>query len=149
MWIACSGASLRQAMSPEFIQLLAFSNARLERLLINSDTTAGAWLKQSFNEHQALVKRSLAATNSGFTISFDAWKTNNEVLDLLGVVIHYIDETYRLRNIVIGLRNTMGDHTGANQAEHLFSVLHPYGIGGSQISYFIADTVLKALLHKH
>jgi hypothetical protein len=39
---------------------------------------------------------------------------------------------------VLGLRNTLSSHTGANMADHLLSVIQYFGIS-SQIAYFIAD----------
>jgi hypothetical protein len=35
--------------------------------------------------------------------------------------------------------NTLGSHTGANIADHLFDVLKEYQISSSQIAYFAAD----------
>jgi hypothetical protein len=73
------------------------------------------------------------------TISFDGWKANNDVLDLLGVVIHYLRDDYKLHNVVLVMRDTLGSHTGANIADHLFDVLKDYQISGNQIAYFAAD----------
>jgi hypothetical protein len=37
------------------------------------------------------------------------------------------------------MRDTLGSHTGANIADHLFDVLKDYQISGSQIVFFAAD----------
>jgi hypothetical protein len=37
------------------------------------------------------------------------------------------------------MRDTLGSHTGANIADHLFDVLKDYQISGSQIAFFAAD----------
>jgi hypothetical protein len=37
------------------------------------------------------------------------------------------------------MRDTLGSHTGANIADHLFDVLKEYQISGNQIAYFAAD----------
>jgi hypothetical protein len=37
------------------------------------------------------------------------------------------------------MRDTLGSHTGANIADHLFDVLKDYQIRGNQVAYFIAD----------
>jgi hypothetical protein len=53
-------------------------------------------------------------------------------------VCHYLDENYTRRAVVLGLRDTLGSHTGANMADHLLSVIQCFGISG-QIAYFMAD----------
>jgi hypothetical protein len=37
------------------------------------------------------------------------------------------------------MRDTLGSHTGANIADHLFDILKDYQISGNQIAYFVAD----------
>ena len=39
---------------------------------------------------------------------------------------------------MLGLRDTLGSHTGANIANHLLSVINDFQIG-YQIAFFIAD----------
>ena len=75
---------------------------------------------------------------SRLTIAFDGWTANNEVLDLLGIVCHYLDENHKRRAVVLGLRDTLGSHTGANIADHLQSVLQDFSIG-QKVAYFMAD----------
>jgi hypothetical protein len=82
-----------------------------------------------------------------------SFNTNNDVLDLLGVMAHYLDEHNVLRAVVLGLRDTHGSHTGANIGDHLFDVLGDYKLR-SKISFFAADnatnndTALKLLSNR-
>jgi len=138
-WIAITGVSLRQATHPETIALLSWQHPQLGQLPPVSHGTAALWMKQCFKASQAVVIDSIAGAIGKVTISFDGWKANNDIMDLLGVVVHYIDRSYTLKNVVIGLRNTHGSHTGASIADHLFAVLHDYQICGSQIAYFASD----------
>ena len=92
-----------------------------------------------FVKYKQTIIRSIAFAKGKVTISFDGWKANNNVLDLLRVVIHYLGDDYKLHNVVLAMCNTLGSHTGANIADHLFNVLKDYQISGSQIAYFVAD----------
>jgi hypothetical protein len=92
-----------------------------------------------YTRHQATIINSIATAKSKLTISFDGWKANNDVLDLLGVVVHYLGDDDKLHNVVLARRDTLGSHTGANMADHLFDVLKDYQIRGNQIAYFAAD----------
>jgi hypothetical protein len=92
-----------------------------------------------FNKHKQAITRLIARAKGKVTISFDARKANNDVLDLLGVIVHYLGNDNKLRNVVLAMRDTLGSHTGSNIADRLFDVLKDYQISGSQIAFFAAD----------
>ena len=56
----------------------------------------------------------------------------------MGIVAHYIAENGALRQSVLSLRELEGQHTSANQAGLIFSVLEEYGIL-SKVGYFMMD----------
>jgi hypothetical protein len=107
-----------------------------------------------YTRHQAKIIESIATAKSKLTISFDGWKANNDVLDLLSVVVHCLRDDDKLHNVVLAMRDTLGSHTCANIADHLFDVLKEYQISGNQIAYFAADnatnneTALAVLLER-
>jgi hypothetical protein len=137
-WVATSGISLRQAVAPAFRRLLTYQNPRMESVLPLSASTAATWIQSAYERHQVTIIESLANATSGVTISFDGWKANNDVLDLLGIVAHYLDQDHRLRVVVLALCNTYGSHAGANIADNLFEVLGTYKIR-SKVTFFAAD----------
>jgi hypothetical protein len=134
-----SGISLREASSKQHNKLLAFQNPRVKLILPTSHTTTGNWIIQAYEESKVLVSQSIAKRTSGLTISFDAWKANNEVLELLGIVAHYLDENHCRRAVVLRLRDIFGSHTGANMADHLSATLKDFSVKEKEVDYFIAD----------
>jgi hypothetical protein len=40
--------------------------------------------------------------------------------------MHYLRDDYKLYNVVLTMRNTLGSHTGVNLADHLFDILKDY-----------------------
>jgi hypothetical protein len=40
--------------------------------------------------------------------------------------MHYLRDDYKLYNVVLALRDTLGSHTSENIADHLFDVLKDY-----------------------
>jgi hypothetical protein len=151
--VAVSGIPLRGATLPALKRLLTFQHPRVEKLIPTSHTTVAAWLNEAYTRHQAIVLASLATSTSAITISFDSWKANNDILDLLGVVARYLDENHELRTVVLILRDHHGSHTGANIGELLNQVLGGLKIR-SKVAYFAADnasnnnTALKYLATK-
>jgi hypothetical protein len=53
-------------------------------------------------------------------------------------MVHYIDDDYKRRAVVLSLRDTLGSHTGANMADHVLSVIQDFSIT-QKVAYFIAD----------
>jgi hypothetical protein len=125
-WVVSSGISLRQAASPEYNALLCFMNPRIEDLVPRYYRTVTNWIDAEFLERKASIVRSIANSKGKVTISFDGWKANNDVLDLLGVVVHYLGDDYKVHNVVLTMRDTLSSHTGANIADQLFDVLKDY-----------------------
>jgi hypothetical protein len=138
-WFVSSGISLHQATSNELRDLLCFQNPRIQELIPQSPNTTRAWVFAEYAKYHKSIVRSIANARGKVTISFDGWKANNHVLDLLGVIVHYLGDDYKLHNVVLALRDTLGSHTGENIADHLFDVLKDYQISGSQIAFFAAD----------
>lgn len=138
-WVVSSGISLRQATSDELKALLSFQNPRVTAVIPQSHTSTGRWIMAEFTKYRPKIIESIAKAKGKVTISFDGWRANNDVLDLLGVVVYYLGDDYKLHNVVLALCDTLGSHTGANIADHLFDVLKNYQISGNQIAYFAAD----------
>jgi hypothetical protein len=138
-WVVSSGISLRQAASPEHNKLLCFQNLYIKDLVPQSHNTIVSWVMAEYIQHRATIIRSIAKAKLKLTISFNGWKANNDVLNLLSVVVHYLRDDNKLHNVVLIMRDTLGSHIGANIADHLFDVLKEYQISSNQIAYFAAD----------
>ena len=112
------------------------------------------WIVDAYKEAKPKVVRSITNSASKLTISFDRWKANNDALDLLRVVVHYLRDDDKLHNVVLTMCDSLGSHTGANIANNLFDVLKDYQIHSRQIAYFAADnasnndTALAALAER-
>jgi hypothetical protein len=85
-----------------------------------------AWVFAEYAKYYKSIVRSIANARGKVTISFDGWKANNDVLDLLGVIVYYLRDDYKLYNVVLALRDTLSSHTSENIADHLFDVLKDY-----------------------
>ena len=83
------------------------------------------------------MKKDLKEARSAISISFDLWTSPNAHA-VLRVVAHFIDRRGRRRNVVLGLREILGKHSGENQAGILIALFKEYEICGN-IGYFMAD----------
>ena len=80
----------------------------------------------------------MAQAKSRITVSFDSWKADNEALDLLGIVGHYIDGNSKAKTIVLALRDTFRCYSSENIKDHLLTVLREYQIS-NKVAFFAAD----------
>jgi hypothetical protein len=109
--------SLRQATSQEFYNLLTEQDPRLEEVIPRSAGIAHTWIIDAYNNAKSKVIKSIANSTSKLTISFDGWKANNNALDLLRVIVHYLSDDNKLHNVVLIISDTLSSYTSANIAE--------------------------------
>lgn len=136
-WIAADDVSLRGAVSNAHKSLLTFRNPIIAAAIPSSHNTIRQWIIHCFTANKSLIQRSLARARSRITLSFDGWKSDNEV-DYLGVVAHYIDEDYQQKVVLLALRNTYGNKTGVEMKHHLHEVAREFKIT-KRLAYFMAD----------
>ena len=117
---------MRQTVDYHHRKLLTFQNPQISAIIPQSHNTARAWIIDEYQKARQVVIEDMACAKSRIMISFDSWKADNEVLDLLGVVAHYIDCHYKVKTVTLALRDTYGSHTGDNMREHLLAVLSEY-----------------------
>lgn len=138
-WMTSTNTSLRAASSKATFDLLTFHQPQLEQLAPRSHNTSRTWLIDAYNEGRSRVVESIRTATSRLTISFDGWTANNDALDVLGVVAHYLDKDHTVKTVVLGMRDMLGSHTGDNIADHLADVLSDFEISGSQVAYYASD----------
>jgi hypothetical protein len=127
--VVYSGISLCKASSRYYNELLAYQNPRVKGILPSSHLTTSNWIVQAYKDARPKVSQALAKATSGLTLSFDGWTANNNVLDLLGIMVYYLNSNYQRCAVMLGLCDTLGSHTGANIADHLLSVINDFQIG--------------------
>jgi hypothetical protein len=136
-WVVADDVSLRRAASAVHKGLLTYRNPIVEPVIPASHNTVRSWLIEAYKMNKKLVKRNLAQARSRITLSFDGWKSDNEV-DYLGIVAHYIDKDFTVKAVLLALKNTFGNHTGLEMKEHLREACKDYKIS-TRIAYFMAD----------
>jgi hypothetical protein len=136
-WIVGDDISLRSSCSKRLRTLVTYRNPILANALPTCHQTSRQWIVQASRAAKEAIRRDLSKAKSRITLSFDGWKSGNE-LDLLGVVGHYIDDRYCVKNVLLALRNTYGSHSGEALHEHLVAVCREYQIS-NKIAFFMAD----------
>jgi hypothetical protein len=67
----------------------------------------------------------LVNAQSKISISVDVWTSSNYI-SFLGIVAHFVDASYKQRDVLIAFRDLHGDHTGARQAGVILNVMREF-----------------------
>jgi hypothetical protein len=59
---------------------------------------------EEYTQYRSTIINSIAIAKLRLTISFNRWKANNDVLNLLGIVIYYLRDDNKLYNVVLIIR---------------------------------------------
>ena len=136
-WIVSDNVSLNKTISLRLRMLLLYRNPMLQNVLPTSRQTTRDYITTAHPKLKPVVIQSLAKATSRISLSFDAWKSDND-LDLLAITAHYIDEHYSVKNVLLALRNTHGSHLGEEIKHHLLAVIQEYRIT-TKLAFFVAD----------
>jgi hypothetical protein len=118
-------------------RLLRFLNLEADAALPHSHNTILTWTIRQYKSYKERIRNILHSASTKIHITVDLWSSPNS-LAVMGIIAHYINEEGILDNSVLALRNVIGEHTGANQAEIIMDVLDEYGIA-SKLGYFVMD----------
>jgi hypothetical protein len=87
-WAIVDDIPLRKTTSPSLRRLCCYRNPVMEPVFPRQHSTTGLWVKKLFRATKPHIIESLKAAKSRITISFDAWKSDNNI-NLLGVFAHF------------------------------------------------------------
>lgn len=59
--------------------------------------------------------------------SFDLW-TSPKNLSILGIFCHFIDNSFKSRTILLGVKRLLGSHTGFNSAQIVIEIIQAYNL---------------------
>lgn len=112
---------------PDFLHFLDM----IRRSPSNNDISNRKKMARLLAAKTAIARRELAKElrqlESRVSLSLDAWTSPNHH-PFLGIVIHFIDNTYTVRREVLGFEILSGIHSGMNMAEKIWSVLDEYDL---------------------
>lgn len=134
-WITHDNISFHKVESPYFRRLMEYTNPTCAPFL-PSHPTLRKWLVDKFNRHKGIVTELLLSSPGLIHLSFDGWTSNNHK-SLLGVVVHFLGPTGKLRQFTIGLPQ-QDSHSGVDMAEEVAQILAVWGIS-DKIGYIVTD----------
>ena len=135
-WIVVENVALSAVESDLFRDL--FISTTIQSFLPKSGDTIRRWIIEDLNEKKKLVKKHIHDHSQGqIHLSFDLWTSPNHK-SLLGVVFHYMDDSYTIQTRLVALKRLPGRHGGVNLGQALIQIINDYDIA-DRIGCFVTD----------
>ena len=136
-WVAVCHVAFLIIEHQTFRQLIEAINPDFT-LPLSADTIRN-WTLAAFSEQKLVRQRQLLSAKSLINFTFDCWTSRN-YRAVFAVTAHFINKDYQRQDILIGLRELLGPHSGENIGELLQEILQDWGLAG-RIGYFTCDNV--------
>jgi hypothetical protein len=136
-WIVCMNIPLAVVEDDTFKALISCLNDSLGKFLVKSHNTMRQWVLNEFEKRKGHVRDKIKASKGMVHVSFDLWTSPNKKA-IVGMVAHYLDEDYDSQSTLIGLKEVLGSHEGANVAEVMIPVISDM-IPIDRLGFFQAD----------
>lgn len=111
--------------SPWFKQFIAMVKLAPKKELTLSCKTVAARLHALARNARDALRAELKKNKSCCAISLDGWTAPNGI-PFVGIVIHFIDNSFQLRREVLAFDLITGTHTGERYAELVWEILVDY-----------------------
>jgi hypothetical protein len=117
--VASCNLSFRLVENNEFRAFLRYLNQDAEDLLAYDHRTVKEWVvRQYMGLKEQLVIPTIQKARSKIHVSCDLWTSPNS-LAILGITAQFINESWGLQRLVLGMREVVGEHTGLNSAKYI------------------------------
>ena len=137
-WLASANIPFSGIEHPLFRQLLCLMNKDLlQEVLPHSGDTVRAWMKAEFEAEKELLRAELARSPYKKHLTFDLWTSPNQYA-LLGITVHFVDQSQQLQFRLLALKRIFGSHGGENLGLVLEGVIEDFALSET-VGYLTAD----------
>lgn len=137
-WLAGANIPFSGIEHPLFRQLLCLMNKDLlQEVLPRSSDTVRAWMKVEFEAQKEALKDELAGSLYKKHLTFDLWTSPNQYA-LLGITVHFVDQSQQLQFRLLALKRIFGSHGGESLGPVLQGVIEDFALSET-IGYLTAD----------
>lgn len=124
--IASCNLPLRFTECDAFRSLIQYLNEVGGDILPESHMTVSTWLERQYATGLQNTKEYLKGFQSKIHIMSDTWKSDNG-LSIMGFIGVGVDASGKLVDVVLGMKQIFGTHSGEVMMPHLYDILVDYG----------------------
>ena len=137
-WIIHDDLPFDTVDSIRFRDMMLESNDSLADFgCLQTDETIKRSIMDNYKAYKGIVTEELKGAVGKIHITFDLWTSRNQ-LALCGVLVHFVDADYHMRNFLLSIPEIEGKHSGINIAETALTILNEFDILDS-LGYTVTD----------
>jgi hypothetical protein len=122
-----------------FRSLLSFGSDTALKHLPRSHNTFKELILFDFAKRKQEIRKRLAASKSDIYLFFDLWSSPNG-LALNGIAAYFLGDDYKLKTILLSLREVIGEHSGENIGQTVVDTIRDYGVE-QRLGVFVLDNI--------
>ncbi|SMR52788.1 unnamed protein product [Zymoseptoria tritici ST99CH_1E4] len=136
-WIIFCHIPFRKVDNEHWRSMLIDLNPLVQNSLPDH-TTVSRWIHKAYDSYLGVITELLATAIGLIHFSMDMWTSKNGIA-LASLIAHFIDNSGKLWNFVLGLPAHHGAHSGVNIAETTSSIIYQFSIPRGSVGYFCSD----------
>lgn len=110
---------------------------RHDNTLLHSGGSISLSLVAVFLAYQAILITMLQACSTAIHLSFDLWTSPNKYA-FLSIVCHFVDNQWKARTVLLGLKRLAASHAGVDIAQLVIQAITLYGLQ-YKLGYCVMD----------
>ena len=128
--------SFNETKSKALHKIFEYLNPTSTKGLMSKKTTRSDIIKY-FETTKATVIEHLSLAQSRIHLSYDLWTSPNHKA-MITIVAHWTSEDYKVKTMLLAIREIHEEHTGENIANVVYPVLKEYNIH-DRFGYYVSD----------
>lgn len=155
-WMAACDQPFTEVDRPELRKLLQYTfyhGGGSKEFHIPNHTTMNTKIMKFGKQALDGIISMFAELDSKVSLSLDAWTSPNQYA-FLAIIAHFVTNDGRLEELLIDFTELIGEHTGANMADAVWSTMKRYGLVGRVLAVVMDNasnnnTLMEALEAHH
>ena len=136
-WIVDRRHAFNEVGSESFRRLIEYIDAAAISKILRSANTIRQDTIKYFEEAKSTIVEVIRKSKSLIHLSFDIWTSPN-YKHMIAITAHWTDQEYKIRNMLIAIREVHGEHTGYNISRPVYEVVKEFDIV-ERLGYFMLD----------
>ncbi|GAV08601.1 hypothetical protein RvY_18266 [Ramazzottius varieornatus] len=119
-WIVCTAKPIGTVDEPQFAKMINGLNPSYK---VPCRQTIRKLILDGYKMKKMRIIEELAAVTSRFSLTTDMWKASARKQSYLAITLHWIDNEWKLRNVILDFRYIPKNHSGENMKNAVMETL--------------------------
>lgn len=147
-WVVASDQPFEEVERPEFRCLLGYTYMGPKPLNIPHRTVLKDRIMKMGKSTVKAIQKLVKELDANISLSLDMWTSSNGHA-FLAIVMHWINNDWKLEELFIDFRELVGVHSGENLAHAVYDTLNTYGLKGRVVAINMDNALNNDTMIEH